>query len=285
LVSTGVADALITAIMIILVLVTLVVAGVRDWRCIGAFALWAPTVAAVQTANLTLPLALAVAVVWRFRDRHWSGLPVGIAWAVKLFLWPLAVWLLATGRRYQAGLAVVFALFLVVASWAAIGFSGLGEYPELMRRLTAEREGEALTLYAVGFGLGLPSLMAKAIWLGAGVAALAASIALGRRGDDAGSFCMAVAAAVLLVPVVLLHYVVLLAVPLAIMRPRFDAVWLLPLLLWVVPGVEEARETWQAALTVAVMLVMVGACFWRPRSALSVPQVDDRRNTAILSSR
>jgi hypothetical protein len=228
--------------------------------------LWAPTIAAVQTANLTLPLAFAVAVAWRYRERRWSAAVTGAALALKLFLWPLAVWLLATGRRYHAVLAAVLAVVLVLASWTLIGFAGLADYPELMRRLSAERQEEALTLYSVALSIGLPSLFAKAVWAGAGVAAVGASVVLGRRGDDTASFCVAVAASILLVPVVLLHYVVLLVVPLAITRPRFDFVWLLPLLLWAVPGVEEAREPWQAALTVGVVGAIVVACVVPPRA-------------------
>ena len=46
------------------------------------------------------------------------------------------------------------------------------------------------------------------------------------------SFVLFVAAALLLSPIVWLDYYAILAVPLAIVRPRLSVLWLLPLLTW-----------------------------------------------------
>ena len=50
--------------------------------------------------NVSL-LVFAVALAWRFRDKAWAvGSLIGLAVAVKLFLWPLAVWLAITRRSF-----------------------------------------------------------------------------------------------------------------------------------------------------------------------------------------
>ena len=69
-----------------------------------------------------------------------------------------------------------------------------------------------------------------------------------RRDDDARSFTCAVAATLALSPIVWLHYLVVLLVPMAILRPRFSVLWLLPVLLWVSPrpGYAEGVPTFDA---------------------------------------
>ena len=65
-------------------------------------------------------------------------------------------------------------------------------------------------------------------------------------------------------PIVWLHYLVVLLVPLAIARPRFSAIWLLPVLLWVSPkpGYAEGVQTFIPA----VAAVILSACCWRDRA-------------------
>ena len=50
-----------------------------------------------------------------------------------------------------------------------------------------------------------------------------------------------------------------LLVPLAIARPRFSAIWLLPVVLWVSPkpGYAEGYETFAPAIVAAIMLVLL----------------------------
>jgi hypothetical protein len=265
LVSVDVGDAVLTALLILLVPATLLVLGVRDWRCYGAALLWAPVVQAVQTANLSLPLAFAAALAWRYRDTRWTALPSAVAIGAKTFLWPLVVWLAASGRVRSAIWTVVVLAALVLGSFAAIGMGNVSDYLNVVR-VVGEREApEALTLYAVGLALGLPAALAKAVWAAVGLAALAACVLYGRRGDDAASLTMAIGAGLLLAPTLSLHYLALLLVPLAISRPRFAGAWLLPLLLWAVGGDRADRPEWQAALTVTVTIALLAACVWQPR--------------------
>ncbi len=73
---------------------------------------------------------------------------------------------------------------LLVLSWAAIGFVGLADYPDLMRRLQDAVGDDSYTLYIAGLDLGLPSPAARALWLAVGVGLLAAVVWAGRRGDE-----------------------------------------------------------------------------------------------------
>ena len=82
------------------------VLDVRDWRCYGLVLLWPPVISAIQTANLTLWLALAAAVTWRYRERVFpAAVAIGLTLAAKFFLWPVVVWLAATRRLASAALA------------------------------------------------------------------------------------------------------------------------------------------------------------------------------------
>ena len=85
--------------------------GVRDWRCYCLTALYPTTRSAVILGTVGPLLLLAVGVAWRWRDRLLAaGAAAGAAVALKLFLWPLAVWFGVLGRTRTALAAVGFAL-------------------------------------------------------------------------------------------------------------------------------------------------------------------------------
>ena len=73
--------------------------GLRDWRCYAFACASPPVVAGLLYANLSIALVLAVALVWRYRDRALiAGLVIGLVVAMKLFLWPVVLWLAITRR-------------------------------------------------------------------------------------------------------------------------------------------------------------------------------------------
>ena len=243
------ADWAMTAAVVATLVSALLVAGVRDWRVFGAVCYWPPVVNAVQTANLTLPLCLLAALAWRTRERRFApGAAVGVAVAVKFFLWPLTPWLLV--RRRVA--AAVVAVAIVSGSLLLITpFIGLADYARVLGNLSDTFDGLGYTLYALLTDLGVQEHVAKAAWLVLGLTALAVA----RR----RSFALALGASLLLSPIVWLHFLALLAVPLAVVRPRFTPVWLAPLLLWLVPGTGNG-QTWQTALTLVVLLGLLAYC-------------------------
>ena len=262
----GVASALVAAGLIALLLLTLRVLEVRDVRCYAAALLWVPSISGVLLGNVSIPLAFALAVTWRYRDRVWPpAVALGLSVSAKLLLWPMFVWLAATRRLRTALLAVALGLVVTLASWAAIGFAGFTSYPDLLRELSKIQAERSYSFLGIAEELGLGSVVGNGLVFVVGGALLVGCVLFARRDDDARSFTCAVAATLALSPIVWLHYLVALLVPMAILRPRFSALWLLPVLLWVSPkpGYAEGLPTVMPALAAAIIVVVLLA---RPRA-------------------
>ena len=74
-----------TIAMLALLGLTLWVLGIRDVRCYAAALLWVPTVSGYLLGNVSIPLAFALAVVWRYRDAVWpSATALGLSVSAKL---------------------------------------------------------------------------------------------------------------------------------------------------------------------------------------------------------
>ena len=262
----GVADLVFTASVVGATVAALRLLGIRDYRCYGVVFLWAPVFFAVQTANVTLLLVLGAAALWRYRDRAaGAGLALASLVAVKLFVWPLFVWLVATRRYVAAASAFVLAAMLTFGSWAALGFAGIGDYVPSLRLLEKLEGPASFSLYGLGIKAGLPGEAARAIALLAGAFILAACVLVVRsRNDDRASFALAIAAALVLSPIVWLHYFALAIVALAVLRPRFSPVWLLPIALWNCPA-RPTGPTWLAGYALLVVGVMFGLALRRGR--------------------
>ena len=240
------------AVLALAVVLSLRVLGVRDWRCYGAAFLWGPTFHGVQTGNVTVLLLVAAALAWRYRESTWGAASsAGLAIATKILCWPLLVWLASTRRVGTALRASLVAGGVTLALWATLGFSGLLDYPAGLDRLEAAQAPESYTVRALLVDAGVVTQVGQAAWalLAAGVV-LGCAVA-GRRGDDRLSFALAVVACVVASPIVWLHSFALLLAPIALYRPRFDAVWLFPAVLWFASG-NGNGEPWQTALTLAV---------------------------------
>ena len=254
--SPEIAGILVMALLVAGVLGVLYVLGVRDWRCYGLVLLWPPVISAIQTGSVTIFLALGAALAWRFRDRALvSAASLGATLAVKTILWPLAVWLAATRRVAASVLSLAVAALLVVGSWAVIGFAGMAEYSDVVRRLQRTVELDSYTAYVVALDAGASPSVARAAWIALGAALLVALVVVARRGDDAGAFILALAAALALTPIVWLHYFALLIVVAAVARPRLTLLWFVPLALVVTPGSGQPTP-FETSATLAVAALM-----------------------------
>jgi alpha-1,2-mannosyltransferase len=261
LLSTTTASLLGAGTFLLLVPAVLWLLDVRDWRCYGIALLWAPVFNAIDNVNVSLVLALAVAVAWRYRDRPLvTGLGLGLGVALKVFAWPLLVWPLVTGRL-RAGLSsVVVALVAVILPWATVGFRGLSAYPALLRHLSALEQDNSYSLHAVVAGFGASAVLARVVVVSVAVALLVTAALFGRRGADLASFTCAIAAALVISPIVWQHYLVLLLVPLAVARPRLSPAWFLPLLLWTCNLRGDNGSLWQTVLVPAVAAALAVSC-------------------------
>ncbi len=272
LLSTAAADFAVKALLILGVLGVLAVAGVRDWRCYPLALLWPSVNAAVQTGNITIPLALCAALLWRFRDRSVvAGISLGASVAAKFLLWPLWVWLVAVGRRAAAAWTIVAGAAITLATWAVVDFGALVGYPDRLRQLNEDTAGAGYTLDTLARDLGAGDTLARAFMAAVAIALLVAVVVTGRRGSEQRSFVLAVAAALACSPIVWLHYFALLLVPVAIVRPRLGPIWFVPLAMW---GFGAGTGNGSTA-SAAVVLIVVAATF-----ALAVrdaPARDSRR--------
>jgi hypothetical protein len=239
---------------------------VQDWRCYGVAILSAPAINSLALGALTSFLLLGAAFAWRYRDRPAvAGVATAFTAVLKLFLWPLAVWLLVTRRWRALVLCVGVALVALLGGWAVIGFAGLRSYPALVHVL--ERlEGPAS--YSTVALLGLSGGAATAITV---VLSLAAVVAIGLaargNGGDQRALAVAILASLVATPLVWLHYLLLLFVPIALYRPRLSALWFLPLALWVTPLTHSQGTTWR----IAVALGVIGVVALRTVGASAVP--------------
>jgi alpha-1,2-mannosyltransferase len=258
----GVVAVIVAIGLVTLLLYTLRLLGIRDIRCYAAALLWMPTASGLLLSNVSIPLAFAAAFAWRYRREvrrpAWS---LGLAISAKLLMWPLLVWTLATRRLRATAWAVAIGLGVTAAAWAVIGFDGLTGYPDLLRRLSVIQSERSYSLVGMASTAGLGDPVGQALTLLVGGSLLIGCVVFARRLDDSRSFTCAVAASLALSPIVWLHYLVVLLVPVAIARPRFSALWLLPILLWVSPrpGYAEGIMTFVpgigAAIVVTILLV------------------------------
>ena len=265
---------LVTAALLALLGLTLWVLGIRDVRCYAASLLWMPSVSGVLLGNVSIPLAFAAAVAWRYRDAIWQpAWALGLAVSAKFLMWPLLVWTAATKRLRATAWALVIGLVVMFGAWAVIGFDGLTGYPDLLRRLSEIQSERSYSLVGMASTAGLPDAVGQALTLLVGGGLIVGCVLFARRADDQRSFTCAVAATLALSPIVWLHYLVVLLVPMAIARPRFSLLWLLPVLLWVSPrpGYAEGFQTFMPAVAAAILVAILLA---RPSRVVPEPAAD-----------
>jgi alpha-1,2-mannosyltransferase len=254
---------------------TLWVLGVRDWRCYTVTLACPPMLACMQTAAISAPLALAIALAWRARATGW-GTPAWIVVmiAAKLFLWPVLIWLALVRGIRCALLTAAAAAIVVVAPWL-LGFPGERQYPRLLSLLTDIESSHAYTPRSLALSLGAGTRVAEAVAIIAGGAVLLLAVAFRNRpGADRRTLALTLLAALLLSPIVWSHYVLVLLPPIAIASRRLGAVWFVP---W---GFLFAGDTWlrpstrEISIALLVMVVTTALVLRQPRSARAT---DSRR--------
>lgn len=234
--------------------------GVRDWRVFGVFALWPQVIAEIRVSHLTPVLCLLLAVAWRYRDTRFApGLAVGLAGAIKFFLWPIGVWLAAIGKVRElvvAGALAGLSLLLVLP------FTGLHTYFRVLSELGRTFDQDSYSPFGFLVQIGAPEAVARAVTLVLGAAIL---VGCWRR----ASFGLAVAAALVLSPIVWLDYYAVAAIPLAVVRPRLSAVWFAPLATWglLSAGVGVGNGWGSARVLVVFTAVFAVALRGEPRAA------------------
>lgn len=242
--------------------------GVRDWRCYGASMLMAPVFGAFGVGSIGPLLLLLCALGWRYRDRTVAGVPLAIAAAAKLFLWPLLVWLLIT-RRFRAFGASLATIVATLGLWAAIDPGGMRRYPQTVHVLNEVQRWKSYSVQSLLISLHESALTSALVAGSVALAAVAALVLLRRRGDEV-TFGVAVIAALFATPILWNHYLLLLIAPIALARPRLAPLWAVPALLWATPHPESVGVVWRIVAVLAV-LGLVAAQSVRRRAPASSP--------------
>jgi alpha-1,2-mannosyltransferase len=255
LLPVGLATAIAMLATVAALVAALRVMGVRDWRCYGASLASPVVLVCIQTAALSAVLALAVALAWRHRA-HGLATPLLIAAmiAAKLFLWPLLVWLAIVRGTRCALLTGLGAAGVIVAPWLA-GFPGAREYLPLLSKLTELEGAYAYTPRSLALSLGAGSRLAETCAIAAGASVIVAAIAMRSRVDaDRRTLALTLLAALLLSPIVWLHYLVVLLPLMALASRRLSPIWLVPCGLWLAAG---GTWTGPSAIQITVSLVVM----------------------------
>jgi hypothetical protein len=192
-------------------------------------------------------------------------------------------------RRVRAALVcVAVGIVTLVAGWAVIGFADARSYPHLLSVLTqVEQRFSYSPLAFFRFSERTGSLVSLAL-----VVLLAAAVAFASRGSDGDrrSFAVAIAGALIATPLLWLHYLALLYVPIALYRPRLSGVWLLPLVLWLTPASHANGSAWRIALTLAVVALVVARTVaeskteWLVGWRLRLPRVAGRSPRGLVGT-
>jgi Glycosyltransferase family 87 len=250
------ADVLVTVLATLSVPAILWLVGVRDWRCFGAALLWMPTVSAIHLGTVSVPLALGVALMWRWRDRPLrAGVVLGLVIALKLFLWPLVVWLVITKRYKAAALACVSAAVLVLVPWIPLRGAGLVSYPHRLNVLSSLEARRGFSPAALLAHLGAGWGAAEAVGYLLGIALLVWAYL--RRNEESSALGLVCAASLLLTPILWPNYLVIMLVPLGLLRPRFGVEWLLPVIL--VGQAAYGPSVWEIAVFLGILAVLTAA--------------------------
>jgi hypothetical protein len=131
--------------------------GVRDWRCYVLVLFFPFVYESLRHGALGSFLLLLLVLLWRYRDRAVvAGAALAFDVVLKLFLWPLVVWLALTRRFRAAAIAVAGSVCLALLSWAGIGFAGFTDYLRLLELLADEEAEASFSVVAVGSVFGLP---------------------------------------------------------------------------------------------------------------------------------
>jgi hypothetical protein len=183
-----------------------------------------------------------------------AGVATAVTALLKLFLWPLAVWLVVTKRWRAAVVCAGTGLVLLVGGWAVIDFAGLRSYPTILHVLQQVEIPVSYSLVTL-FGLSGGGATAMTVVLSlTGIVAI--WWAARGEGGDRRAFAVAVVVSLVATPLLWMHYLLLLFVPIAFYRPRLSGLWFLPLLLWLTPSSNSHGDTWRIVLALAVVAIV-----------------------------
>jgi hypothetical protein len=251
------------------VVAALLIVGVRDWRCHALALLSPPVLQSAYVGNITLLLALPLALAWRSKELSVrAGLALGTAIAIKPLLVPMVGWLLITRRFTASAVAVASSVALAVGPWAAIGFDGFREYPRLLDRIDSIYGLGSYSVPSAFWQIAERSDVRHLICLVVAVVFFGAAVVLrNSRDGDIRTFSIMLTACIAASPIVWPHYLALLLVPIGIVCPRVGPLWLYPYALPLVLNFDD--RLLRAGGFIAFVLVMTAVILASSRRSLA----------------
>jgi hypothetical protein len=223
-----------SAVLAALVVLSLWIVGIRDWRLLVTALLSPVVMQGLFFGNLTLALMVPIALAWRYRDRPWAGgSALAFAIAAKLYSWTMVFWLVFARTFKAAAISVGLAAALVIVPWAAIGFEGFVDYPALLRAVQEVYATISLSLSTSLAGFGVPTSLAVTLAGVAGICLVGLAWWLSGRPDgDRRAFAAVIGACIIASPIVWQNYTALLFIPIAITWPRLHPAWFFGYAVW-----------------------------------------------------
>ncbi|WP_052711128.1 glycosyltransferase 87 family protein [Pseudofrankia sp. DC12] len=266
------AEGLFIGLSVLAVLAGCRLAGARRWQAYALVLVASCTITGLQMGTLNALLFAGLAALWRLRDRPVAaGLLAALLVYSKLFLAPLPLWLLLTGR-WRATAAAAGALVALFGVGQAVSPMGLTAYSGMLDALARAEAPDGLSLTGLlmnaGLGLGAATWAARALaatliagcWLAVRRRRTppASAVPAPDAGQDRLLFTATVAAALLASPIVWSHYLLLLAVPLLVVEggERTGALAVATAVSWllVTPHLSTPPEIAVSAVVVALLV-------------------------------
>jgi glycosyl transferase family 87 len=256
---------------------------------VGAFIGWQPIFLDLYHGQVMIPILLMLTLVWlalKAGKDVTAGLLLGVVISVKLYAWPIAIFLLLKRRwgALAAASVVFIATNVVMLAW--VGSATLSDYYLRVGRSVLE-EYKFYSLNFSAWCMGLRSFgLAGAVIMSASVLLLALFLALRSKDFDSG-FMIMLTAAIVLQPISWTHYMVTLLPAFCFIADRrefrtSDLILSIFLILLIVPGFHHIAHNYAALAPWPPFLFIIGL-MWLivPKSVLeraAVPNLVTRES-------
>lgn len=202
----------------------------------GTTALSYPALVDVNLGNVSILVLVLAAIGWRWFDRPVGSAAIAAAVALRSPMAIVLVWQFARRRWRAVAWTVGAGLAMILATVPVVGIAGYLEYFKVLGNLSdITGVPKNVDLGSGALALGASPELANVALFG-GYALAVGAIVLSSRRDGEVGFVTTVSATLLLSPLLWDHYLVLLALPAALLASRgwrFAAG--LPLLAWLPP--------------------------------------------------